>query len=258
MNEPLDREALLDLVAAYALGVLPPAEHAHVAAAILADPEARREYDELRATANLIGLAAEEPVDSARSARMKERLLASVRADVAPRRAPGGGVRSSALFGASLATAAAVAFALISVIQNFGLRSDLHDAQRRLAAVQAGADADRRTVERDRTMLSDLAAGDAKRYAVTYGTVVTRGANVYLALAALPQLPRGKVYQAWTLARGSTTMTPSVTFAPNQNGTTLVPLTADARVTAAVAVSVEPDGGSRRPTSRPAFVQPFG
>ena len=258
MNEPRDREALLDLVAAYALGVLPPAEHAHAAAAILADPDARREYDELRATANLIGLTAEEPVDSARSARMKERLLSAVRADVAPRRAPASGVRSSALFGTMLAAAAAVVFALISVIQNFGLRSDLHDAQRRVVALQAAADTDRHAIERDRTMLADLAAGDAKRYAVAYGTVVTRGANVYLALAAVPPLPRGKVYQAWTLARGATAMTPSVTFAPNQAGTTLVPLAADARATAAVAVSVEPDGGSRQPTTKPTFVQPFG
>jgi anti-sigma-K factor RskA len=255
MNEPRDREALLDLVAAYALGVLPPAEHAHAAAAILGDPDARREYDELRATANLIGLSAEEPVDSARSARMKERLLATVRADAAPRRTPAAGVRSSALFGTTLAAAAAIVFALISVIQNFSLRSDLHEAQRGLAALQAGAVADRRTVERDRAMLADLAAGDAKRYAVPYGTVVTRGASVYLALAALPALPRGKVYQAWTLARGATTMTPSVTFA---SGTTLVPLDADARDTAAVAVSVEPDGGSRQPTSKPTFVQTFG
>jgi anti-sigma-K factor RskA len=134
----------------------------------------------------------------------------------------------------------------------------LHEAQLRLANLQAGAAVDRHTVERDRTMLADLAASDAKRYAVPYGTVVTRGASVYLALDALPPLPRGKVYQAWTLARGATAMTPSVTFAPNADGTTLVPLGADARATAAVAVSVEPDGGSRQPTTKPAFVQPFG
>jgi hypothetical protein len=52
-------------------------------------------------------------------------------------------------------------------------------------------------------------------------------------------------------------MTPSVTFSPNQNGTTLVPIPVDAGQTAAVAVSVEPEGGSRQPTTKPAFVQPF-
>jgi hypothetical protein len=161
------------------------------------------------------------------------------------------------MLGTTVAAAAAIVFALISVIQNFGLRSDLHEAQTRVAALQASADADRRDVERDRRMLTDLTAADAKRYAVPYGSVVTRGASLYLALASLPPLPRGKVYQAWTLARGASTMAPSVTFSPNQNGTTLVPIPVDASQTTAVAVSVEPEGGSRQPTTKPAFVQPF-
>lgn len=256
MNEPLDRETLLDLVAAYALGVLPSAEHGLVAALILADPQARREYDELRATANLVGLAAEEPVDSARSARMKERLMAAVRQPL-PNRANVSATRSSAMLATTLAAAAAIVFALISVIQNLGLRSDLHDAQTRVAALQTSVDDDRLAVERDRRMLTDLTASDAQRYTVPYGFVVTRGANMYLALASLPPLPRGKVYQAWTLARGATAMAPSVTFAPNQNGTTLVPIPVDASRTAAVGVSVEPEGGSRQPTTKPAFVQAF-
>ncbi len=41
-------------------------------------------------------------------------------------------------------------------------------------------------------MLTDLTASDAKRYTVAYGTVVTRGAHVYLALGSLPPLPRGQ------------------------------------------------------------------
>ena len=257
MTESNDREALLELVAAYALGVLPSAEEGLVAALILSDREARREYDELRATADLVGLAAEEPVDSARSARMKERLMASVRNDASPRRMPASATRSSAMWGTALAAAAAVAFALVSVIQNFGLRSDLHEAQRRVAALQTSVDADRRTVALDRRMLTDLTAGDAKRYAVAYGTVVMRGKNIYLVLASLPPLPHGKVYQAWTLGRTAKAMSPSVTFAPTQSGVTLVPIPADAADLAAVAVSVEPEGGSRQPTTKPAFVLPL-
>jgi anti-sigma-K factor RskA len=257
MREPLDREELLDLVAAYALGVLPASQAGPVAAFILSDPEARREYDELRATANLVGLSAEEPVDSARAARMKERLMASVRNDASPRRASSSAARTSAMWGTVLAAAAAVVFALVSVIQNFGLRSDLHDAQQRLATLQTRVDADRRTVARDRRMLTDLTASDAKRYTVAYGTVVTRGSHVYLALASLPPLPRGKVYQAWTLARGAKAVAPSVTFTPSQTGITLVPIPEGTGNTAAVAVSVEPEGGSRQPTTKPAFVQPL-
>ena len=256
MSEPLDREELLDLVAAYALGVLPATQCSQVAALILSDPDARREYDELRATANLVGLAAEELVDSARAARMKERLMESVRHDALPRRAPSA-TSTSAVWGTVLAAAAAVVFALVSVIQNFSLRSDLHEAQQRVATLQTRIDADRRTVARDRRMLTDLTASDAKRYTVAYGTVVTRGAHVYLALASLPPLPRGKVYQAWTLARGAKAVAPSVTFSPSQTGITLVPIPEDAGNMAAVAVSVEPEGGSRQPTTKPAFVQPL-
>jgi anti-sigma-K factor RskA len=257
MNEPMDREMLLDLVASYALGVLPATQCSLVSAFILSDPEARREYDELRATANLVGLSAEEPVDSARAARMKERLMANVRSDAAPRRLPGSATRTSAMWGTTLAAAAAVVFALVSVIQNFGLRSDLHEAQTRVATLQTRIDADRRTVQRDRRMLTDLTASDAKRYTVAYGTVVTRGEHVYLALASLPALPPGRVYQAWTLARGAKAVAPSVTFTPSQNGLTLVPIPDNAGSLAAVAVSVEPQGGSRQPTTKPAFVQPL-
>jgi anti-sigma-K factor RskA len=255
----MEREQLLELVAAYALGVLPITEQGLVAALILTDPEARREYDELRATANLVGLSAEEPVDSARAARMKERLMATVRSDAAaaPRRAPSTAVRSSAMWGTALAAAAAVVFALVSVIQNFGLRSDLHEAQLRVATLQTGVGIERRRVALDRRMLTDLTASDAKRYAVSYGTVVTRGANVYLALASLPPLPRGKVYQAWTLAKGAQGVAPSVTFTPSVNGLTLVPIPDKSGSLAAVAVSVEPEGGSRQPTTKPAFVQPL-
>jgi anti-sigma-K factor RskA len=257
MNDPQDREMLMDLVAGYALGVLPAAQCSQVAAFILSDPEARREYDEARATANLIGLSAEEPVDSARSARMKERLMAAVRSDVSPRRTPVSATRTSAMWGTTLAAAAAVVFALVSVIQNFGLRTDLHDSQTRVAALQTRLDADRRTVARDRSMLTDLTASDAKRYTVAYGTVVMRGPHLYLALASLPPLPRGKVYEAWTLARGAKAVAPSVTFVPNQSGITLVPLPEDASNLSAVALSVEPEGGSRQPTTKPAFVQPL-
>ena len=52
-------------------------------------------------------------------------------------------------------------------------------------------------------------------------------------------------------------MAPSLTFTPSQNGLTLVPLPEAAAGLAAVAVSVEPQGGSRQPTTKPAFVQPL-
>ena len=261
-EQPSDRDAMLELVAAYALGVLPSSDVTHVAAFVLADPDARREYEALRATANLIGTIAEEPVDSARSARMKERLMSTVRADVgAPQRArtpaSPSTARSSAVWGTTLAAAAAVVFALVSTIQNFSLRSDLAELQRKTATLQNEATVARQSAEHTDRMLADLSAPDARRFTVVYGTVVKRGARVYLALSALPPVPRGHVYQAWTLAKGAKAVAPSATFVPSGNGVTIVAIPGDASRLAAVALSVEPVGGSKAPTTKPAFIQPI-
>lgn len=252
---PNDREAMLELVASYALGTLPAGDQPAVEAFIASDAEGRREFDELRASADLIGLAADQTLDARRSARMKTAVMRRVRSDQAPRSvAP---ARASALWGTVLAAAAAFAFALVSVIQNMGLRSDLADAQARLAALQTQLADEHRRVERDDRILADFGAADAKRYAVAYGSVLTRGSHVYLALTSLPALPRGKVYQAWTFARGSTTPLPGTTFTPSPGGVTLVPVSDDAAHVGAVAITVEPEGGSKAPTSKPAFIQPL-
>jgi anti-sigma-K factor RskA len=41
---------------------------------------------------------------------------------------------------------------------------------------------------------------------------------------------------------------------PNRNGVAFVPVPVNASSIAAIAISVEPDGGSKQPTSKPTFV----
>lgn len=266
MNPPFDREAMLELVAAYALGVLPESEHALVAAFIREDAQARAEFAALRPVADAIGLAAEEPVDSARAARMKDRLMAIVRAEAAASNITqiGASQRSApsnraGLIGTGLAAAAAIAFALVSTIQNFSLRSDLENARRNVAQLQTAATTNERThvreAQRDRETVADLVAADAQRFAVPEGDVVKRGDRVYFALRSLPPLPKGKVYQAWTLAKGAKTVSPSVTFVPSADGVAVIALPEKASNLAAVALSVEPEGGSKAPTSKPTFIR---
>ena len=195
MSDTPDRDAMLELVAAYALGVLPRSEHALVTAYLLADPQARAEFEALRPVADLVGLAAEEPVDSGRTARMKQRVLAAARtpavvsASGTARRTSG--ERSSWFVGAGLAAAAAVVFAFVSTIQNFSLRSDLANANSRAASLQAQIAQNERVRMRDREMVADLIATDAQRFPVPQGEVIKRGTHVYLTLHSLPPLPRG-------------------------------------------------------------------
>ncbi len=252
---------MMDLVAAYALGVLPPGEHALVTAYILENPQAREEFEALRPTADLIGTAAEEPVDSARSARMKRRLMATVNAQAASAVSPIGAARRSDrsgwFIGAGLATAAAIVLALVSTIQNFSLRGDLANANTRAATLQAQIAQNERVRVRDREMVSDLIAADAQRFAVPEGEVVKHGSHLYLTLHSLPPLPHGKVYQAWTIAKGAKVLEPSVVFTPSAAGVAVVALPENADNLSVVALSVEPEGGSKSPTSKPTFVRPL-
>ena len=260
MADDRNREAMLESVALYALGVLPRDEAAFVVAFIANDDEARREYEDLRAAADAIAHTAQEPVDSATSARMKERLLARVRSDAAagtvvPRRIPA--AYPAWLWGTGLAAAAAIVFSLVTVVQDVTMRGDLAAAQRRAATLQTQLAANERSAVRDRQTLADLLAPDAKRYQVADGSVILRHERLYFALTKLPPPPKGHVYQAWTAAKGSTTMAPGPTFVPNPGGVTVVPLTVDATRVGVVAVSVEPEGGSKAPTSTPTFVRPL-
>jgi hypothetical protein len=261
MNDTPDRETMLDLVAAYALGVLPRSEHALVTAYLLADPQARAEFEALRPVADLVGLSAEEPVDSGRTARMKERVMAAARAPAlgsaagAARRTAG--ERSSWFVGAGLAAAAAVVFALVSTIQNFSLRSDLANANSRAASLQAQIAQNERVRMRDREMVADLIATDAQRFPVPQGEVIKRGTHVYLTLHSLPTLPRGRVYQAWTIPKGAKALAPSIVFTPSAAGNAVVALPENAETLAVVALSVEPEGGSKAPTTKALFVRPL-
>jgi anti-sigma-K factor RskA len=255
----VDREAMLENVALYALGVLPREEVGLVTAFIANDAQARREYADLRAAADSIALVASEPVDSARSARMKDRLMARVREDAAHADGvrPRIGSNPGVLWAVGLAAAASLVFGIVSVIQDVGLRSDLAAAQRRSATLQAQLATTERVGAQDRQTLTDLLAPDAKRYDVAAGSVVVRGSHVYFAFSKLPALPRGRVYQAWTIPKGSSVPVPSVTFTPNGNGVAIVALPADATKLAAVALTVEPEGGSKTPTTKPTFMRPL-
>ena len=259
MNDRTSRDDMMELVALYALGVLPREEAALTAAFLANDEAARAEYLALRASADALAYSAEEPVDSARSARMKERLLARVRNEppnglIARRRI---GPNAGWLWAAALATAASFLLAIISSVQVSSLQGQLAQANRRNGVLSTQVAQAQHDAQRDRQMLTDLSSRDARRYEVAQGGVVVRGERIYLTLSKLPPLPKGKVYQAWTLPKGAKAVQPSLTFSPNADGVAVVALPVDASKVGAVAVSVEPEGGSKTPTTTPTFVRPI-
>jgi hypothetical protein len=107
-----------------------------------------------------------------------------------------------------------------------------------------------RRLAMERTALADLENPNAQRYDVPSGQVIASNDRLYIVMHGMAMPPRGKVYQAWTLERGAKTMTPSVTFIPDGRGIAVVALQdVPASATTEVAVSIEPESGSKSPTS---------
>jgi len=261
-------DELLDSIAVLALGALPAAEaealHAHVESC----EECMAEYRALRGAADAVGYDAEAglaELDEVRSARMRANLMRTIRQDAAPSAPP---VRSVAgpprrqPWIAYLAIAASLVVALLSAVNNAALRSQHGLDQERIATLQQSLDAQAKSASDLRNRLNDsdarlaaLLSPSGKHFAVPQGQVIESGGRIFLALHSLPPLAPNKVYQAWTLAKGAKNVAPSITFRADGNGTALIELPESASNLAAVALSVEPAGGSRQPTSKPAFVR---
>ena len=248
--------AMLDDVAVYALGAMAPGDAKRVRDHIATCEACRTEYEALRPAAGALAYSAEACATGENgphvSALLKPRIMREVRRTIAsPRQEP---ARPALAWPAYLVAAACIAIALFSTIANISINGQLKTAQSELDASRVGLAQSARTLDADRTTIADLTSVDAKRYPVRNGTVVARGERIYLAMHDLPAPPKGKVYQAWTLPKGSKTMAPSVTFVPDPHGVAVLALPQDARATAVVAISIEPDGGSKAPTTKPVAV----
>ncbi len=160
-------------------------------------------------------------------------------------------MKHATVWPAYLVAAVCFAIALISSIANISLLGHLKQQEREIANLSERSTALARTLSNERTALFDMLDSHAHHYAVGNGEVVTRGSRIDLALHELPDPPRGQVYQVWTRPKGSTKLMPSPTFLPDPRGVALVLVPADARETSEIAITVEPEGGSKEPTTKP-------
>ena len=152
---------------------------------------------------------------------------------------------------AYLVAAACFAIALLASIANIALLGQVRVEQRRATTLSERSKILARTLANERTALFDLLDNHTRHYAIGNGEVITRGSRIDLALHELPEPPRGQVYQVWTLSKDSTKVVASPTFLPDAHGVALIIVPADARTTASVSVTLEPDGGSKVPTTKP-------
>jgi Anti-sigma-K factor rskA, C-terminal len=86
------------------------------------------------------------------------------------------------------------------------------------------------------------------------GTISASPSNsMTFAMHGLAALPPGKTYQTWVIAPGASP-TPEPTFLPDSRGEGSVVIPVAPRKGLIVAVTVEPSGGSRKPTTKPFLV----
>jgi anti-sigma-K factor RskA len=230
-------DELLDSVAAYALGILPANEAEEVVVHLRTCQQCEREYRLLRPAVTAVAYSSEVCADAASGAAvasplLKARIMKRVRADAERTARP-----TSRVWPAYAFAAACLVFAIVTGLTDLSLKNRL--------------DRDQARSTQQAQTIADLMAPDSKRHSFAHGEVLMRGQRLYIAMHDMPMPPKGKVYQAWTMAKGAKAVKPSMTFMPASTGMTVVQLPEAATTLAAVAVSIEPEGGSQQPTSKP-------
>lgn len=238
------------MLEAYALGALPPEEGAHIEEH-LADCLACWDHlSQTQRAAALLALAVplEEPRES-----LRRRIIAQAQREDKPTAEPlprRWRMPRFVAIGATAVALAAVGALCWSLVETRNLRSDYDDIQQQASlmgeranvATQLVSLMSRPDVESEAMVSSGLAAGATAYY------VWTRDGKIgAIVCQDLPPAPKGKVYQLWFSCGGD--HVDGGTFAAWQGQCQHIVSLKCTSPLSRVDVSVEPEGGSTRPSS---------
>lgn len=276
-TQALSCDVVRDLAPLYVLDALEPAEAASVREHLATCADGHAEMAELGGAVPYLAESL-EPLEPPGA--VGERLAAAVRADLRARArddsaaarlvegygaaAPGEPARREATAPAAepvdLAAAraargprpawrwlleAAAVIALVGVVAwNVLLQGQL-DAARQQAALLSSALA---TAAQAGSVTATLQGSGAAAAASGFVVAGTGGTN-YMVVSGLPDPGAGRTYQAWYL-KGQAAVSAG-TFTLGSDGVTVVGMSATVGAVTAVALTIEPTGGSDQPTSQP-------
>ncbi len=236
-REP-ERERFEDLKEAYALGALSEEERQEFEEYLRMHPELRAEVEDLKSVANLLALAPEEYEPSPELRRdLMSRISSSPEAILASPSSRQSGLWR--LFGPG-GIAAAAALALV-VIGMFAWTASLQEENRALQGELQG--------QQQTTTTTYALQGTGKAQQVRGEVVLVGGERAVLVVDNLPSPPEGQTYETWIL-RGDAAK-PAGLFEPNEAGRAAAPIEGSIEDADAVAVTVEPAGGSSSPSGDP-------
>jgi anti-sigma-K factor RskA len=246
----MNNERFEDLKDAYVLDALPEEERRSFEEFLATHPERRAEIDELGAVAGLLAFSPEEQEPTPE---LRERIMAVVEAEAAPRRERRGSVFAglAGYIGARGLALGAAALLLVGLLSwNLLLQGQVKDLQGQVQNSQG-------QVEDLQAQVQDAQAQQTQTVQLS-GTWANQGADAEVASISenkivlvaddLPSVPEGQTCQIWVI-KGDVPE-PSGLFQPG--GTeTAAPITTPIKKGDTIAVTVEPAGGSEQPTTDP-------
>ncbi len=242
---PMDDKSFDDLKDAYVLGALPDDERAAVEAYLALHPERQAEVDDLVGVAGLLALA---PPEQDPPADLRRRLMGVVESEsvapLAPQRRLGsswlgrlGGLRNVAL-----GAAAVLVVGLLS--WNVLLQGDVQELRGQVEEARSANEAQ----ETREIALGGSWAEQGARAEVT----ALKDDRAILVVEDMPSMPEDRTGQVWVIHDDKPL--PSGLLDPSGNMAATA-ITTPLRGADAIAVTVEPAGGSDKPTSDPVLVQ---
>jgi anti-sigma-K factor RskA len=252
-----DHEELRASIGPYVLGALTPAEEAEVRAHLVGCLECAAEARANQLVADALAWSV-DPVDP--PAGLRQRVLSSVTAG-APQRVQTRGSRLP-----WLAAAAAVVIAAVLGADGVRLRGRIQTLELQLrdafVQVRAGQEQTRQArlvaanAERQLSVLAapDVAhvnlKGQASAPQASARAMWSRSRGLLFAASNLPTLPAGRTYQLWIISGRAAPISNGWIFKTDSTGsvTTMFQTPATLPRPSAMAVSIEPDGGSTAPT----------
>lgn len=237
----INRERFEDLKGPYVLNVLPENEKREMEEHLIAHPELQSEIDKLGAVASLLALS---PPEQEPSPRLRKNLMNSVRAESSPSGETSIPffTRLRELFGFQrLALGAAALVVLVGLISwNVSLQNQNGDLQGRVQNLKGQAQ------QKEAKTYALEGSGTAQN--VSGEVVKLNSKHTILAAENLPSIPKNKTYQIWVIKNG---VPKSAGIFNPHNGKATAMVTISLENADTVAVTVEPSGGSPKPTSNP-------
>ena len=241
---PMDDRSFDDLKDAYVLGALSDEERSTVEAYLALHPERQAEIDDLSGVAGLLALA---PPEHEPPADLRRKVMQVVESESARPRAARrsssswfgwlGGLRNVALGAAALLVVGLISW-------NVLLQGNLQDLRGQVEEARTAE----QTQEAREIELGGTWAEQGARAEVT----ALKDDRAILVVEDIPSMPEGRTGQVWVIHDEKPEPSGLLEPSGNMAATAITTPLEDAD---AIAVTIEPAGGSEKPTSDPVLVQ---